>query len=97
MKLDNIIYDVDSLAAAIKEQWNTESDTFKALFPSDTATFLVNGFAAYGAMLQYMLVSAMANCYTETAFSEAAIYQLANTLGNEFTWKQFRSSKSKIN
>ena len=33
-------------------------------------------------MLQYMLVSAMANCYTETAFSDRGIYQLAVTLGN---------------
>lgn len=96
MKLDNIIYDVDSLAAAIKEQWNTESDTFKALFPSDTATFLVNGFAAYGAMLQYMLVSAMANCYTETAFSEAAIYQLANTLGNDLHGNNSAQVKVKL-
>lgn len=82
MKLDNIIYDVESLATAITNQWNIESPTFKALYPSDTATSLSNTFAAYGAMLQYMLVSAMANCYTTTAYSEAGIYQLANTLGN---------------
>lgn len=82
MKLDNIIYDVESLASAISEQWNIESPTFKAMYPSDTATALVNGMAAYGAMLQYCIVSAMANCYTTTAFSDAAIYQLASTLGN---------------
>lgn len=82
MKLDNIIYDVESLASAISEQWNIESPTFKAMYPSDTATALVNGMAAYGAMLQYCIVSAMANCYTTTAFSDAAVYQLASTLGN---------------
>jgi len=82
MKLDNIIYDVDSLATAITEQWNTESEAFKAMYPSDTATALINVFAGYGAMLQYMLLGAVANCYTTTAFSKAGIYQLAETLGN---------------
>ena len=33
-------------------------------------------------MLQYMLLGAIANCYTSTAFSTAGIYQLAETLGN---------------
>jgi hypothetical protein len=51
MKLDNIIYDVNSLAKAIAEQWNTESEAFKAIYPSDTATALVNGMAGYGAMM----------------------------------------------
>ena len=83
MKLDNIIYDVNSLAKAIAEQWNTESEAFKAIYPSDTATALVNGMAGYGAMMQYLITAALANCYTETAFSEKAIYQLAQTLGNE--------------
>jgi hypothetical protein len=82
MQLDNIIYDKDTLATAIAEQWNLESQTFKAMYPSDTATALVNGMAGYGSMLQYMLVSQIANCYTTTAFSDAAIYQLADTLGN---------------
>lgn len=82
MKLDNIIYDTQSLANAITEQWSTDSPTFRAMYPSDTATSLVNVMAAYGSMLQYCLVSALANCYTETAFSESAIYQLASTLGN---------------
>lgn len=83
MKLDNIVYDVDSLANAITEQWTTESPTFQAMYPSGTATSLVNGMAAYGSMLQYFLLSTVANCYTDTAFSESAIYQLANTLGND--------------
>ena len=83
MRLNNIIYDVNSLATAITEQWNAESPTFQAIYPSDTATSLVNGFSAYGAMLQYMLVSTMANCYTSTAFSPTGIYQLADTLGND--------------
>lgn len=82
MKLDNIIYDVDSLAAAITEQWNNESEAFKAMYPSDTSTALINIFAGYGSMLQYMLLGAIANCYTTTAFSTAGIYQLAETLGN---------------
>ena len=82
MKLDNIIYDVDSLATAITEQWNAESEAFKAMYPSDTATALINVFAGYGSMLQYMLLGAVANCYTTTAFSTAGIYQLADTLGN---------------
>lgn len=82
MKLDNIIYDVDSLATAITEQWNNESEAFKAMYPSDTATALINVFAGYGCMLQYMLLGAVANCYTTTAFSTAGIYQLAETLGN---------------
>lgn len=82
MKLDNIIYDKDSLQSAIVEQWLRESPAFKAMYPSDTSTALTNVFASYGAMLQYMLVSAMANCYTDTAFSDRAIYQLATTLGN---------------
>ena len=82
MKLDNIIYDVDSLSKAITEQWNSESEVFQAIYPSDAATSLVNVFAAYGSMLQFLLTSALANCYTETAFSEKGIYQLAQTLGN---------------
>lgn len=82
MELDKIVYDKDSLASALIEQWNNESDTFKAIYPSDTATALANVFAAYGAMLNYILVSAMANCYTDTAYSEMGVYQLAQTLGN---------------
>jgi hypothetical protein len=82
MKLDNVIYDVETLAQAITEQWNAESTAFQAMYPSDTATSLVNVMSAYGSMLQYCLVSAMANCYTDSAFSEAGVYQLADTLGN---------------
>ena len=83
MKLDNIIYDVESLQAAIAEQWSADSEIFASIYPSDTATALINGMAAYGSMLQYTVVSCLANCYTTTAFSEAAIYQLADTLGND--------------
>lgn len=82
MQLNNIIYDKDTLAAAIAEQWNLESKTFQAMYPSETATSLVNGMAAYGSMLQYMLVAQLANCYIDTAFSDSAVYQLADTLGN---------------
>jgi len=82
MKLDNIIYDKDSLAAAIAEQWSADSELFASIYPSDTATALINGMAAYGSLLTYTIVSCLANCYTTTAFSEAAIYQLADTLGN---------------
>lgn len=83
MKLDSIIYDKDTLAAAIAEQWNLESATFSAMYPSETSTALVNGMAAYGSMLQYMLVAQLANCYLDTAFSDNAVYQLADTLGND--------------
>ena len=82
MELDRIIYDKDTLAAALIEQWNSESETFKAMYPSDTAVSLANIMAGYGAMLQYILVSAMANCYTDTAYTEMGVYQLAQTLGN---------------
>ena len=82
MKLDSIVYDYSSLQASIAKALNDESPSFKAIYPSDTATSLVNLFASYGAMINYQLVSAMANCYTETAYSEAGIYQLAETLGN---------------
>ena len=82
MKLDNIIYDVGSLKSALTEQWNADAPSFQALFPSDTGQALLNVFAAYGAMLQYTIVSSLANVYCPTAFSEAAIYQLAETLGN---------------
>lgn len=83
MKLDNIIYDVDSLKAAIAEQWSLDSEVFASIYPSDTATALINGMASYGSLLQYTIVSALANCYTSTAFSDAAVYQLADTLGND--------------
>lgn len=82
MKLDSIIYDTNTLANAITEKLVDESPTFKAMYPSETSTALVNLLAGYGSMLQYTMVSAMANCYTETAFSPTAIYQLAETLGN---------------
>lgn len=82
MKLDSIIYDTNTLSSAITEQLIAESPTFNALYPSDTSTAMVNTLAGYGSMLQYSLVSAMANCYTDTAFSEAGIRQLAETLGN---------------
>lgn len=82
MKLDNIVYDKDSLANAIAEQWSADSELFASIYPSDTSTALINGMAAYGAMMNYLIVSALANCYTPTAFSPSAIYQLADTLGN---------------
>lgn len=82
MKLDNIVYDKDSLANAIAEQWSSDSELFASIYPSDTATALINGMAAYGSLLQFTIVSCLANCYTTTAFSEAGIYQLADTLGN---------------
>lgn len=83
MKLDNIIYDVESLQAAISQQWSADSEIFASMYPSDTTTSLINSMAAYGSLLQYTLVAALANCYTPTAFSESAIYQLADTLGND--------------
>ena len=82
MKLNSIIYDTGTLANAITEQLIDESSTFKAMYPSETSTALVNLLAGYGSMLQYTIVSAIANCYTDTAFSPSAIYQLAETLGN---------------
>lgn len=83
MKLDNIIYDVDSLKMAIAEQWSADSEVFASIYPSDTATALINGMAAFGSLLQYTIVSCLANCYTTTAFSDSAVYQLADTLGND--------------
>jgi len=82
MKLDNIVYDIDSLRNAIIENWANDSPTFAAMYPSETSTALANVFAGYGAFLQYFIVSTMANCYTDTAFSREGIYQLAVTLGN---------------
>ena len=82
MKLDSIVYDYGSLQTAIADALNNESPTFKAIYPSDTATSLVNTLASYGSMLQYQLVSAMANMYADSVYSEAGIYQLAETLGN---------------
>lgn len=82
MKLDSIIYDTNTLANALTERLTEESPTFKAMYPSETSTALVNLLAGYGSMLQYTMVSALANCYTNTAFSPSAIYQLAETLGN---------------
>ena len=82
MKLDSIVYDYSSLQEALAKTLNDESPTFKAIYPSDTATSLVNVLASYGSMLEYQLVSAMANMYTDSAYSEAGVYQLAETLGN---------------
>ena len=82
MKLDSIVYDTSALASALSEQLQMESPTFKAMYPSETATSLVNVLAGYGSMLQYMVVSSIANCYTDSAFSPSGIYQLAETLGN---------------
>ena len=82
MKLNSIIYDNYTLSNAITEQLIDESPTFNAMYPSETSTALVNLMAGYGSMLQYTIVSAIANCYTDTAFSPSAIYQLAETLGN---------------
>lgn len=83
MQLDSIVYDYTSLQGAITETLNNESPTFQAMYPSDTATSLVNVLASYGSMLQYQLVSAMANMYTDSAYSETGIRQLAETLGNK--------------
>ena len=82
MKLDNIVYDVDTLRDAIVENWANDSPSFVAMYPSETTTALANVFAGYGVFLQYFLVSTMANCYTDTAFSREGVYQLAVTLGN---------------
>ena len=82
MKLDSIIYDKDTLASTLTQQWLTDSPMFTSMYPSETTTALVNVFAASGAMIQYCLISAMANCYTDSAFSDRGIYQLAVTLGN---------------
>ena len=82
MKLDSIIYDVNTLQSALTEKTVDESPVFKAMYPSDTTTSLMNVLAGYGSMLQYSLVSAMANCYTDTVYSETGIHQLAETLGN---------------
>lgn len=83
MKLDSIIYDINSLNSALTAQLNQEATTFKAIYPSDTATSLVNTLSTYASMLQYQIVSALANCYTDTAYSPTGIYQLAQTLGNK--------------
>ena len=83
MKLDNIIYDIDTLGTAIQSELINNSTTFQAMYPSQTSTELVNVLAGYGSMLQYTLASAMANCYTDTAYSPTGIYQLAETLGNK--------------
>lgn len=82
MELDKIIYDKDKLAQALTDQLIAESPTFNAMYPSDTATALVNVLAAYGSMMNYFFASAMANCYTDSAFSDIGIRQLAKTLGN---------------
>ena len=82
MKLDSIIYDANTLSSVVNEKLLQESPTFTASYPSETSTALVNTLSAYSAMLQYTMVSAMANCYTDTAYSPSGVYQLAETLGN---------------
>lgn len=82
MKLDSIVYDIPALANALTEKLVEESPTFNAMYPSQTATSLVNTLAGVGSMLQYTVVSAMANAYMDSAFSPSGIYQLAETLGN---------------
>ena len=82
MKLDNIVYDIDSLRDAIVENWTNDSPTFAAMYPSETTTALANLFAGFGSFLQFFIVSTLANLYCETAFSREGIYQLAVTLGN---------------
>jgi hypothetical protein len=82
MKLDSIIYDANTLSSVVNEKLLQESPTFTASYPSETSTALVNALSAYSAMLQYTMVSAMANCYTDTAYSPSGVYQLAETLGN---------------
>ena len=82
MKLDNIVYDIDSLRDAIIENWSNDSPTFAAMYPSETTTALANLFAGYGSFLQFFIISSLANLYCETAFSREGIYQLAVTLGN---------------
>jgi len=82
MKLDSIIYDANTLASVLTQKLQEESPTFKALYPSDTGSALINLLAGFGSMLQYSLVSALANCYTDSVFSPDGVYQLAETLGN---------------
>ncbi len=82
MQLDSIIYDVTTLKTALTQEFIDNSPSFNALYSSDTATSLVNTLSSYGAMLQYQLVSAVANSYVDTMYSPAGIYQLAETLGN---------------
>lgn len=82
MKLDSIVYDIPTLANVLTEKLVEESPTFNAMYPSQTATSLVNTLAGVGSMLQYTVVSAMANAYMDSAFSPSGIYQLAETLGN---------------
>lgn len=82
MKLDSIIYDSDTLSAALQQKLIEESPSFQQLYPSETSTALTNLLGGYGAMLQYTIVSALANCYMDTAFTPSAIYQLSETLGN---------------
>ena len=82
MKLDSIIYDANTLSTALQGKLIEESPSFKQVFPSEASTALTNLLGGYGSMLQYTIVSALANCYTDTAFSPTAIYQLAETLGN---------------
>ena len=81
MKLDSIVYDYSSLQEAISKTLNEESTSFKAIYPSDTATSLVNVFASYGAMVSYQIVSAMANAYTDTAYSETGNFRTLSDLG----------------
>lgn len=82
MKLESIIYDTTTLNSALTEALIAESPTFNAMYPSETASSLVNTLSGVGAMLQYTLVSSLANCFTDSAYSPSGIYQLAETLGN---------------
>lgn len=82
MKLDNIVYDIDSLRNAIIENWLNDSPAFTAMYPSETTTALANVFAGYGAFLQFFLNSVLANIYIDTCYSNEGVYQLAVTLGN---------------
>ena len=71
MELDKIIYDKDKLAQALTDQLIAESPTFNAMYPSDTATALVNVLAAYGSMMNYFFASAMAVSIASTSFPSA--------------------------
>ena len=82
MKLDNIVYDIDSLRNAIVESWLNDSPTFTAMYPSETTTALANVFAGYGSFLQFFIVSSLANIYIDTCYTNEGVYQLAVTLGN---------------
>lgn len=80
-ELSNVTSDYDVVKQQIVDDLNTNSESFRLIYPSSTANVLANLLSGISALWNHKIEQAALNLFTDTAYGQQTVYSLAKTKG----------------